>query len=251
MRLNSFSIVIPSFNDERILETIRSINLQNYPRNKIEIIISDGGSNDTVIEKIKSAIKENDNLLIEKDDGIFDGINKGLQKSKNEIIFALGSDDRFFSKNALSSVNEIIENGSDYVCSTIKYTDQNWQPIRNWNATKPTLLNFILGRQVAHFGYFAKKSVYESNGYFDINRSVAADFDYFLRLSKSNFKCGLLREHTIDMKMGGNSSKNIQNILKGNLDIFKAGFKHLGPLIFIHFLFKPFWKIREFLISKS
>jgi len=53
------------------------------------------------------------------------------------------------------------------------------------------------------------------------------------------------------MKMGGNSSKNIQNILKGNLDIFKAGFKHLGPLIFIHFLFKPFWKIREFLISKS
>ncbi len=251
MKLNSFSIVIPSFNDLRIIETISSINQQNYPRNKIEIIISDGGSDEKIIDEIKSAITENDNLLIEKDEGIFDGINKGLQRSKNEIIFALGSDDRFCSKNALTLVNEIIENGSDYVCSTIKYTDQNWQPIRNWNATKPTLLNFIFGRQVAHFGYFAKKSVYELNGYFDINRTVAADFDYFLRLSKSNFKCGLLEEHIVDMKMGGNSSKNIKNILKGNLDIFKAGFKHLGPLILIHFLFKPFWKVREFLISSS
>ena len=133
MKLNSFSIVIPSFNDLRIIETISSINQQNYPRNKIEIIISDGGSDEKIIDEIKSAITENDNLLIEKDEGIFDGINKGLQRSKNEIIFTLGSDDRFCSKNALTLVNEIIENGSDYVCSTIKYTDQNWQPIRNWS----------------------------------------------------------------------------------------------------------------------
>ena len=100
MKLNSFSIVIPSFNDLRIIETISSINQQNYPRNKIEIIISDGGSDEKIIDEIKSSITENDNLLIEKDEGIFDGINKGLQKSKNEIIFALGSDDRFCSKNA-------------------------------------------------------------------------------------------------------------------------------------------------------
>ena len=65
-----------------ILSTIRNINLQNYPRNKIEIIIFDGGSDKKAIDEIKSSITENDNLLIEKDEGIFDGINKGLQKSK-------------------------------------------------------------------------------------------------------------------------------------------------------------------------
>ena len=53
------------------------------------------------------------------------------------------------------------------------------------------------------------------------------------------------------MKIGGNSSKNLKNIIKGNFDILKAGFSHIGPLIFIHFTFKPFWKIKEYINKKA
>jgi len=247
MFINSFSIIIPSFNDLRIIETIRSIKEQNYPSNKIEIIIMDGGSSQEVIEAIKNEICSNDILITEPDKGIFDGINKGLKLANNEILFALGSDDRFHSNEALQKINTKFDQTIDFLCVSIKYTDSHWKPVRNWQATYPSIFNIIFGRQIAHFGYFARKSMYRNIGYFNLKRTVAADFDYFLRVAKSRYKGSLIVEHLIDMKIGGNSSKNLKNVIKGNFDIFKAGFLHIGPLIFVHFLFKPFWKIKEFL----
>lgn len=251
MCINSFSIVIPSFNDLRILETIRSIKKQSYPSDKIEIIIMDGGSSHEVIEEIKNEISSNDILITEPDEGIFDGINKGLKLSKNDILFALGSDDRFHTKDAIQKINTVFDISTDFACVSIKYTDDDWKPVRNWKATYPSIFNIIFGRQIAHFGYFARKSMYKDIGYFNLKRPVAADFDYFLRVAKSAYKGLLVKEHLIDMKIGGNSSKNIKNIIKGNIDILKAGFIHIGPLIFIHFAFKPFWKIKEYITKKS
>lgn len=250
MYINSFSIIIPSFNDLRILETIKSVKEQNYPSDKIEIIIMDGGSSQNVIEEIKNIISDNDTVVTEPDKGIFDGINKGLKLSKNEILFALGSDDRFHSNEVLKKINLKFDQTIDFVCVSIKYTDSNWKPIRNWQATYPSIFNIIFGRQIAHFGYFARKSMYINIGYFNLKRPVAADFDYFLRVAKSIHKGSLIKEHLIDMKIGGNSSKNIKNVLKGNFDILKAGFFHIGPLILIHFAFKPFWKIKEYITKK-
>ena len=82
---------------------------------------------------------------------------KVFKSQKMKLYLPLEVTTDFCSKNALALVNEIIENGYDYVCS-IKYTDQNWRPIRNGMQQNQLLLNFYFGRQVAHFGYFAKKS---------------------------------------------------------------------------------------------
>ena len=75
------SFVIPSFQDDRIIETINSIHKLEFPKNCIEIIIQDGGSNKTLINNIKKNLNSNDKLFFEKDNGIFDGINKGLKNS--------------------------------------------------------------------------------------------------------------------------------------------------------------------------
>ena len=49
--LPSISIVIPTYNSERTLSLcLGSIAEQDYPREKIEIIIADGGSKDRTLE---------------------------------------------------------------------------------------------------------------------------------------------------------------------------------------------------------
>ena len=99
-----FSLVIPSFNDDRILETIESINEQNFNRHDIEVIIMDACSEADLLKKIRNTLKPNDRLYVEKDDGIFDGINKGILKSSGDIIFTLGSDDKLAYKDAIKDI---------------------------------------------------------------------------------------------------------------------------------------------------
>ena len=80
------SFVIPSYNDYRILETIKSIKKIEAPKDKIEIIVQDGGSNKDLLSKIKKVIGPNDKLFVENDYGIFDGINRGLKNTSGDMI---------------------------------------------------------------------------------------------------------------------------------------------------------------------
>ena len=88
-------VIIPSFNDKRIINTIKTIKnfevLNNI--NIFKLIIIDGGSDFILTTLIKNNISTNDLLLIERDNGIFDALNKGLNAATNDFIWWIGSDD--------------------------------------------------------------------------------------------------------------------------------------------------------------
>lgn len=246
----TFSIVIPSYNDIRILETLSSINSQNYDRNLVEIVVQDGGSSPEIIEEIKKLLNPHDRLIIEKDNGIFDAINRGLVNSNNDYILTLGTDDRIHNNQVLSEISDEISDW-DYINFSINYTDKNWNPVRKWYATPISFLNFILGHQVPHFGFICKQDVYKKLRFFNTHYDVSADFNFFLKLSKEKaFKGRHSKKIIVDMKLGGNSSKDFKNVLKGNMQMFSSGFKKMGILILFHFIFKPLWKIKQFLNAR-
>ncbi len=84
------SFVIPTLNAEEFLpRCLEAINTQNYPRNKIEIIISDGGSTDNTIKiakRYKAKVIKNPEVLHEP------GKSRGAKIAKGKIIFFVDSD---------------------------------------------------------------------------------------------------------------------------------------------------------------
>ena len=138
------SFVIPSFNDYRILDTIKSIKKIKSPKDKIEIIIQDGGSKKDLLIKINELIGDNDKLFVEKDHGIFDGINRGLKNASGDMIATLGSDDRVFNLDYSRLLSKYLM-GYNFVQYDIHYTDSNWNPIRFWKARKISFINYFLG----------------------------------------------------------------------------------------------------------
>ena len=86
------SVVIPNYNDPRIENTLRSIS--NQTSNSYELIIVEAciANNLTkpVYEKYKKYISK---IIIEEDNGLFFGINKGLRLAQGELILIIGSDD--------------------------------------------------------------------------------------------------------------------------------------------------------------
>ena len=101
MKYPKITVVTPVFNQKKYLEeTIKSIINQDYPN--LEYIIMDGGSTDGTIDIIKKYEKYITYWISEPDNGMYDAIQKGFDRSTGEIMCWLNSDDIFYDKCLLA-----------------------------------------------------------------------------------------------------------------------------------------------------
>lgn len=113
-KLPAISIIIPTLNSTKTLrECLESITMQDYPKDRIEIIIADGGSTDGTLEIINS-INVTDSINMEIVSNPLKtgeaGKAAGLRYAKNEIIALIDSDnilpDKDWLKNMIESFND-------------------------------------------------------------------------------------------------------------------------------------------------
>ena len=103
------SIITVTYNCELLIEeTLLSSMGQTYD-NK-EIIVIDGMSTDGTLSIIRRHESQIDLFISEKDDGIFDAMNKGIERASGEWIIFMNSGDLFVSKNTLSELTELLTN---------------------------------------------------------------------------------------------------------------------------------------------
>jgi len=108
MQYPKISIVTPSYNQGQYLEeTILSVIGQNYPN--LEYIIIDGGSTDNSVEIIKKYEKHLAYWVSELDNGMYEAVKKGFDKSTGEIMAWINSDDKYHM-GAFSIVAEVFSN---------------------------------------------------------------------------------------------------------------------------------------------
>src|ERR1035437_4288596 len=98
------SVITPSFNQGKYLEsTIKSVLEQDYPN--LEYIVIDGGSEDNSVEIIKKYEKHLAYWESVKDKGQSHAINKGFAIATGEILAWLNSDDTY-EQNAIYNIAE-------------------------------------------------------------------------------------------------------------------------------------------------
>lgn len=222
------SIVTGTYNSSKFIgDCVKSINYQTYKN--IEHIIIDGDSNDNTVSIIEHMPNRVSKLISEKDDGIYDAMNKGLKLADGAILGILNSDDFYYSNEIIQSVVKAFEDPNiDCVYGDLVYVEQ-LNPdkiVRNW-VTGPYKENaFTKGWHPAHPSFFVRNSVYKKYGYFNLKFELAADFEIMLRiLEKNELKGKYLPIPMVRMRLGGASNKSLKNTLKGNkecIDAFKA-----------------------------
>ncbi len=178
------SIVTPSYNcGEYIEKTILNIFNQDYPH--IEHIIIDGGSND---DTLKILNKHNDKVtwISEPDNGMYDAINKGFEKTKGDIFTYINADDLYYNINTVSTVvNEFLDNDAiDFTYGHCEFVDIDRKKLFIYKSPK-FYRKYALALPRALFQQptcFWKKTVHTS---FDSSMTHCADAKFFRYLMKN------------------------------------------------------------------
>ena len=97
------SIITVVLNEKDLVSrAIRGVRNQTYPYK--QHIIIDGGSTDGTLNILKKNAGDIDYWISEKDAGIYDAMNKGVEASDGEWLYFFGADDTFFSPDTLEKL---------------------------------------------------------------------------------------------------------------------------------------------------
>ncbi len=219
----TFSIITASYNSlPTIKQAWESLCSQRFI--DWEWIVVDGASTDGTKEWL-SSIKDNRvHWKSEKDRGIFDALNKGVERASGSIIGFLHSDDYFANQEILAQINQkFIATHSDGIYGDLKYiSSESGRIIRHWKSEvfKPKLLG--KGWMPPHPTCFFKKEVYSQIGSFDTSFKIAADYDFLLRcFLNDEFTFTYIPIVITHMRIGGASSK-WQNLYKKSKEDIRA-----------------------------
>ena len=222
-------VIIPSFNDARIVHAIWSVT-KHDPTGLTRLYIIDGGSRQEIIDLIRRHIRPHDYFITERDRGIFDALNKGLDVVSEELLTWLGSDD-FFTQHIdfPSVVDAFASERLDCYVFDLVYAD-DIRARRRTRAVAPTLPNSRLGRHVQHFSSFWRMSRIGKTR-FDLTYKIAGDIEFFCRMAESEpLKTKLDHRVGTIARLGGNSSKDLWRILIANLEVYRIYCRHMGPV---------------------
>jgi len=179
------SIITTVKNGEKYIEeNINSVRAQLFSR--YEHILIDGNSSDSTMNIVNRYSNHFSYVISENDAGIYDGLNKGIERSQGEIVGLLNSDDFFYDENVLSEVNKIFnEHDVDVVYGDLIYLKKDSELVsRNWRAGYFKKRSLIFGWMPPHPTVFLRKSLLTMLGPYNLDYKISADYDFLIRLFK-------------------------------------------------------------------
>lgn len=244
------SIITTTYNSASTIEqTIQSVLNQSYTN--IEYIIVDGGSTDGTIDIITRYKAQLSKVISEKDNGIYDAINKGIDLATGDIIGILHSDDFYMNSTVIEQVaNTFDQNQCDGLYANLYYVDKDDtnKVKRKWHSGNYSDGAFLNGWMPPHPTFFVKKEMYSKFGKYNLQFATAADYELMLRfIHKHKIKLAYLNEFIVKMRVGGKSNVTVKSRVSANLDDRKAWeVNGLKPRFYTLYL-KPLRKIFQFI----
>lgn len=101
------SIITITYNAEEFLErTIESIKLQTVK--DFEYILIDGGSKDGTMTIVNQNAEIFDTVISEKDNGLYDAMNKGLKLATGEYVWFMNAGDQIAEPDAIDKIKSYL-----------------------------------------------------------------------------------------------------------------------------------------------
>ncbi len=242
------SLITVCYNAGNLLqETLQSALDQTFQ--DFELVIIDGGSKDNTLAIANQFKTHIGTLVSEKDKGIYDAMNKGIQAAKGEWLYFLNAGDSFYSPMVLENIFGNPGPACDFMYAKVETKNE------------PTGINYINGKEVnfamfyshypiCHQGTFARKEVFQKIGNFNLAYPLVADSEWFIRLFKDpSIQTKFINEVVAYYDIQG---ATYHKRMQGYREYIRVGFIHFPFLVALLNLFLypviwlKVWVIRTF-----
>jgi glycosyltransferase involved in cell wall biosynthesis len=205
------SVIIPTFNcGAKIADTVASVLSQR--KGLYEFLVIDGRSTDDTLEHVLAqgpALR----WLSERDEGIYDAMNKGIRLASGEFLYFLGAGDRLLP-GVLEAVAEEIRKlpgQGETLRPTLLYGNVGWSIDSRPYDTRFNRFK-LLRRNICHQAIFYQRSVFERVGFYNTKYQALADWEFNIRC----FKDQNVRKRYIPLRIavyeGGGKSQTLPDL---------------------------------------
>ncbi len=224
------SVIIVTYQAERFIESAILSVIQSIPKDELELIIIDGLSKDSTVSVIQKYSSYISYFVSEKDNGIYDAMNKGIIASTGKFIYFLGADDEW-----IGDFSEIK--------SKLKFKDKVYYGNVSLNPTNKIYdgrfdLFKFMNRNICHQSIFYPREVFKKYQ-FEIQYTMMADYVLNIRIwNDDKFEFEYIPDviasyniegsstHTVDC----NFKKDAFRLIYSNFGILGVSIKLLNPL---------------------
>jgi glycosyltransferase involved in cell wall biosynthesis len=204
--------------------------MQSYQN--VEHIILDGASRDNTVTMVKEYITKSNNVqdtrhnivfTSEPDNGLYDAMNKGINKATGNYLVFMNAGDVFPSSSTLETIAGMVGEGEELpgvLYGNTDIVDNNGTFLRHRRLSPPSHLcwrSFLHGMLVCHQAFYARTDIAKRNPY-DLRYKLSADIDWCIRIMKDakhqNLPLRYVNTVVVNYLDGGMSIKNHKASLK-------------------------------------
>ena len=239
-----FSIITCTYNAESVLQrTLDSVLEQTYSH--VEHIIVDGASTDATLDMVEAYKQKSDaedwchevRVKSEPDRGLYDAMNKGIQRATGQYVLFLNAGDTFPSADTLELVAESVGEGEEppaVLYGDTDVVDDEGRFLRHRRLSPPRRLtwrSFMKGMLVCHQAFYARTDLAKATPY-DLHYRFSADVDWCIRIMR------LARHRHLPMR---NVGAVVVNFLDGGMTTtnHRASLKERFHVMAHHYGFVP------------
>ncbi len=179
------SVITVSYNAESCIKaTLQSVAKQDY--SNIEYLVIDGLSKDNTLNLVKM-ITPMARIISEKDKGIYDAMNKGINYATGDYIIFMNAGDMFFNSSTLSEIVRQIKaltSLPDVVYGDTELMDKENKSLGLRRLRPPKQLtwrSFQEGMLVCHQSFIVRREIAPT---YELKYKFSSDVDWCIRVLK-------------------------------------------------------------------
>ena len=228
------SVVIPTFRDNRIAAALASLSIQKNIQ--LEVIVVDGANEPEAFQSLPT-YSFPITFIHEKDNGVYDAMNKGISKAQGTWIYILGSDDVLANDNTLSN---LISRGSqaDIIFGNVENTGLSHSATTKIHI--PSFPNGMIWKHTLHQqGVIYKRSLFQERT-FNTDYKILGDYEFHFHLKNKNVKVEYVNESVAQCDANGLSKRYVWKLYAEEIRLKKEHLNALEWLMVVPFVISKY-----------
>jgi glycosyltransferase involved in cell wall biosynthesis len=228
------SVVIPTFRDNRIAAALASLSIQKNIQ--LEVIVVDGANEPEAFQSLPT-YSFPITFIHEKDNGVYDAMNKGISKAQGTWIYILGSDDVLANDNTLSN---LISRGSqaDIIFGNVENTRLSHSATTKIHI--PSFPNGMIWKHTLHQqGVIYKRSLFQERA-FNTDYKILGDYEFHFHLKNKNVKVEYVNETVAQCDANGLSKRYVWKLYAEEIRLKKEHLNVLEWLLVVPFVISKY-----------